>query len=158
VTCSKYNTPSEPLFAQQILPFDKIILQSNLALMHSIHYEYAPPALHKLWPKNNTRSIEYELRNANCYALPRVKYAMFQKFPAYNLTKLWNDYQGTSKLHDNKLTFTLELKKELLSGLNFNLMPPPPLSPAFPLPFPSPSSSPPLPHPLPPLSHRAGPL
>ena len=41
-----------PLFAKhKILPLNKIILKAKLPLMHSIHYNYAPPSLKHMGQK-----------------------------------------------------------------------------------------------------------
>ncbi len=65
ITKSVYNAPTANIFSDlKILPLDKLILQSNLSLMHSIHHEYAPVALLNLWPKNADRNTDYELRTS----------------------------------------------------------------------------------------------
>ena len=102
--------------------------------MHSIHNKYAPPSLHNLWPKNSDRDLAIELRNASNYIIPKHNYAFFTRFPAYTLPKLWNDYNGTSKLHDNPFTFKICLKKELQNSDSYTTNPnQPPLIPIPPL-------------------------
>jgi hypothetical protein len=56
VTGSAYNEHTKPLFLQHaILPFDKLILQSQLTFMHSIEYKYAPSSFNLVWIKNSER-------------------------------------------------------------------------------------------------------
>ncbi len=44
MTGSAYNAHTSPLFLQhEILPFDKLFLQSQLSFMHAVEYQYAPP-------------------------------------------------------------------------------------------------------------------
>ncbi len=147
ITKSNYNAPTQTLFENlNILPLDKIITYSNLTIMHSIHNKYSPPSMFNLWPKNSDRNTAFELRNANNYATPQVKYSFFTRFPAYTMPLLWNNYKGTAKLHDNPTTFKICLKNELLGTL--------PISLPIPLPLPPP---PPPPSPPPKVMPRPGP-
>jgi hypothetical protein len=56
----------------QILPYEKIILQACLKLMHGIHYKYAPASFTHTW----TLSQDYNnknnrnLHNENLYSIP----------------------------------------------------------------------------------------
>ena len=127
ISKNDYGASTEPIFKElNLLPLDKIILKSNLSMFHSIHHQYAPPALHNLWPKNAARNLEHELRNANCYYMPKINYSITNRFPFYNLPKIWNNYQGSSKLHSNRTTFSISLLNELKND------PPPPSSPPLP--------------------------
>jgi hypothetical protein len=45
-------------YNNNILPFEKLILQSKLLFMHAIEYSYAPPAFSDAWTKNNTRDLD----------------------------------------------------------------------------------------------------
>jgi hypothetical protein len=68
MTNSAYNAHTKPLFNQHaILPFEKLILQSQLSFMHAIEYKYAPPSFSATWPKNQDREQAVNLRNANDY-------------------------------------------------------------------------------------------
>ena len=113
-----------------------------------------PPALHKLWPKKANRNLDHELRNTNCYYIPRPIYAMINKFPLYNFPKLCNTYQGTSKLQPNRFTFLKSLKNELHSDI---IKPPPTFPSPRTMPGPCPSGQPWL-NSLVPLVPRSGPV
>ena len=116
ITNSPYHAHTEPLFTKlNILPLAKIITSSNLSLMHSTHFSYAPISTRNLWPRNEARNIGIQLRNSNNYSLPKCNYSFFSKFPAYTLPLLWNTYPGTSILQPNKTTFLTSLKNELLN-------------------------------------------
>jgi hypothetical protein len=52
MTNSTYNAHTMPLFIHHaILPFDKLIIQSQLNFMHAIEYKYAPPSFDDTWQK-----------------------------------------------------------------------------------------------------------
>jgi hypothetical protein len=56
MTGSNYNAHTRPLFLQHaILPFDKLIIQSQLNFMHAIEYKFAPASFNNVWVKNNER-------------------------------------------------------------------------------------------------------
>jgi len=112
-TNSNYTAHTAPLFKQLgILPYNKLITQSNLHIMHSAHFKYAPAPFHNLWPTNLSRNLTQSLRNTDEYWVPRANYTFFTRFPAYNLAKLWNE-TGVVKLHQNPTTFKIALKHEL---------------------------------------------
>ena len=91
VTNSSYHAHTAPLFAKhKILPLNKIILQAKLHLMHSIHYNYAPPTLKYMCQKNSSRAISHNLRNQDDYTIPRANYTFFTRFPLYTLPIAWN--------------------------------------------------------------------
>jgi hypothetical protein len=76
MTNSNYNAHTKPLFIQHaILPFDKLITQSQLNFMHAIEYKYAPPSFENIWIKNRDRDPKVNLRNADNYYItrPRMK-------------------------------------------------------------------------------------
>ena len=58
VTKSKKYEHTGPIFkAIDVLPFEKLMLQSKLLFMHSIHYGYAPDSFRNLFIKNNNRDV-----------------------------------------------------------------------------------------------------
>jgi hypothetical protein len=68
---SAYKSHTKPIFIQHfILPYPKIIVQSQLLFMHAIEYKYAPASFTNIWQKNNECNPAINLRNANDYYLP----------------------------------------------------------------------------------------
>jgi hypothetical protein len=62
---STYYAHTNPIFAQhQILPYDLLIKQSQLSLMHSIHNKLAPASFRNIWQTNAERAPDLNLRNA----------------------------------------------------------------------------------------------
>jgi hypothetical protein len=55
----------------EILPFNKMIEQSNLIFMHSIEFNYAPRAFANSWIKHNEGNTGHELEYPN--TLPNVE-------------------------------------------------------------------------------------
>ena len=118
VTNSAYNAHTVPLFLElNILPFNKLIQQSQLLFMHAIEYKYAPPSFNNTWIKNGDREPEIELRNANDFYLPLPRTQTFKKSTFYALPSAWNDLPQSLKLQPNKITFKWALKAHLLSDL-----------------------------------------
>jgi len=117
-TNSSYRAHTEPLLAQHnILPYRDMILQAQLQIMHSIHYQYAPEILESMWQQNNQRNIAHALRNAADYTIPRANNAQFTRSPSYTFAKAWNE-ASTSKHHANPTTFKIALRDELLRKHN----------------------------------------
>ena len=70
VSKSKKLDPTGPLFKEiDVLPFEKLMLQSKLLFMHAVHNDYAPAPFKHVFVKNNTRDVTYELRNAGAYCM-----------------------------------------------------------------------------------------
>ena len=115
ITKSKSNEHTGPLFlANKILPFEKLMSQSKLLFMHSIHYEYAPKSFHNIFTKNLSREINYELRNADAYLVPAARIKLFKKFPLYTFPTGWNEV-GIFAYYSNRITFSIALKEHLFS-------------------------------------------
>jgi len=116
---SSYNVHTLPIFIEHsILPFDKLILQAQLTFMHAIEYKYAPPSFDNIWPKNNMREHERDLRNANDFYLPVPRTETFKKSTYYALPSAWNDLSPYIKFQQNKITFKWALKAHLLEELS----------------------------------------
>jgi hypothetical protein len=117
INCKKYNDHTAPIFKRlKILPYEQIIRQAKLKMMHSVTYNYAPPSFRNIWPRNIERNIEYDLRNNNMYTVPNPRIEQFKKSPLYSFAKLWNDLNDI-KLQQNKKTFQIALKDYLLSEI-----------------------------------------
>ena len=89
---------------------------SKLTFMHSIFYEYAPISFRHIWPKNNMRNNDHNLRNANDFTLPNPRLELFKRFPIYSLPLEWNQ-AGVLTLYENRVTFRHALKEQLFSEL-----------------------------------------
>jgi hypothetical protein len=118
MTGSSYNAHTKPLFLQHaILPFDKLIIQSQLNFMHAIEYKYAPASFDNVWTKNSEREPAVNLRNANDYYLPLPRTEAFKKSIAYSMPFTWNELQPEIKYQENAITFKLALKAHLLESI-----------------------------------------
>jgi sarcosine oxidase/L-pipecolate oxidase len=118
MTGSSYNAHTKPLFLQHaILPFDKLIIQSQLHFMHAIEYKYAPASFDNVWIKNSDREPAVNLRNANDYYLPLPRTEAFKKSIAYALPSTWNELQPEIKYQENAITFKWALKAHLLESI-----------------------------------------
>ena len=146
VTNSSYHAHTAPLFAKhKILPLNKIILQAKLHLMHSIHYNYAPPTLKYMCQKNSARAISHNLRNQDDYTIPRANYTFFTRFPLFTLPTAWNS-AGIVTFYNNTTTFKIALLNELHESNESCVLNQPLPIPNLPLPSQSQQ------HPPPPLS------
>jgi hypothetical protein len=118
MTGSAYNSHTKPLFIQHnILPFPKLILQSQLTFMHAIEYNYAPSSFRNTWQKNSEREPAINLRNANDYFIPMPRTETFKKSTYYALPSAWNDLAIEIKYQENKITFKWALKAHLMEDL-----------------------------------------
>ena len=114
VTKSKVNECTAPLFkANKILPFDLLCLQAKLLFMHSIHYNYAPPSFNGMFPTNQTRNIEHNLRNQHEFVVPACRIEWFKKFPLITFPLAWNNL-GEIGFQFNRTTFHFALKHHLI--------------------------------------------
>ena len=118
MTGSAYNAHTTPLFLQhEILPFDKLVLQSQLSFMHAVEYKYAPPSFENTWIKNSDREPAILLRNANDYYLPLPRTEAFKKSTYYSIPHAWNELAPEIKFQQNAITFKWALKAHLLESL-----------------------------------------
>ncbi len=117
MTNSHNNAHTNPLFYNNILPFDKLITQNKLLFMHSIAYDYAPPTFDNTWIKNAQRDTGYELRNQDFFILPQVRIESFRKYPIYALPMEWNNLDDHIRYQHNRTTFKTALFHYLLGTL-----------------------------------------
>ena len=114
ITLSGYRDHTEPLFKRlRIMPFRKLIYNSQMTIMHSIHHKYSPESLHNIFPSNNNRNLGYELRNNEDYSIPRIRFEYLRNFPLYSFPSTWNsapDY----KILAHPLSFKIALRNEIL--------------------------------------------
>jgi len=116
---STYYAHTNPIFAQhQILPYDLLIKQSQLSLMHSLHNKLAPASFRNIWQTNAERAPDLNLRNASDYHIIQPRIEFFKKSPLYALPNEWNNLSPFIKLHTNKTTFKWALKAHLLEMLD----------------------------------------
>ena len=52
-----------------ILPYDKIVKQEKLKLMHVVYYKYAPKTFVYVWHTNDIRELDNNLRNMDDFTL-----------------------------------------------------------------------------------------
>ena len=64
ISGAKYRDHTEELFLNQnILPFEKLIIQSKLLFMHAIYYKYSHCSFDGIWSKNSELNPNLNLRN-----------------------------------------------------------------------------------------------
>jgi hypothetical protein len=118
MTGSAYNAHTAPLFLfHNILPYEKLIIFSQLNFMHSVEYGYAPRSFENTWVKNNNRDVNRELRNANDFELTQPRTETFKKSTFYSPPNEWNNLIPEIKFQQNKTTFKWALKAHLLEDL-----------------------------------------
>jgi hypothetical protein len=70
ISKAHYNAHTTPLLlANQVLPFDKLIMLHRLLVMHSIAYDNAPSTFENTLTKNNTRNTGHNLRNQDFFTI-----------------------------------------------------------------------------------------
>ncbi len=85
--------------------------------MHSIVNKYSPKSLHNTFQQNDQRDINQDLRNANDYSVPFPRIELFKKSLLFSLPTAWNNLTAL-KLHQNKTTFIIALKDDLINSLH----------------------------------------
>jgi hypothetical protein len=85
--------------------------------MHSIEYNYAPPAFSNTWGKNTARDLEYNLRNADLFITPNVRIELFRKNPLVALPVAWNELGIEFRLQHNRTTFKIALTDHILDQM-----------------------------------------
>ncbi len=120
VTGSAYNDHTKPLFLQHaILPFDKLILQSQLTFMHSIEYKFAPSWFNLVWIKNSEREPLINLRNADDYYLPMPRTEAFKNLLHMHCHSIGMNYSlKFNTYQENPITFKWALKAHLLESIS----------------------------------------
>ena len=138
---AKSREPSTPLFHKlKILPYNLLQKQAKLHFMHSVEYKYAPKTFQGTWQKNEARNLNYELRNNDLFTIPKINLVSLNNIPFFSYPAEWNSL-GDLRFQNNKLTFQINLKYNLLEELSPAIPyipPPPPLPPPHPLPLPPP--------------------
>ena len=81
--------------------------------MHSIHYNYAPPSFNGMFPTNQTRNIEHNLRNQHEFVVPACRIEWFKKFPLITFPLAWKNL-GEIGFQFNRTTFHFALKDHLI--------------------------------------------
>ena len=115
ITKSRYTAPTSQLFAQlKILPLEHLITLNKGILIHSIYYKTSPPSLHGIWPTNQQRGIDRDLRDAHQLYIPFARTDHVKRLPYFSFPKTWNDLPDC-KLSNNTTTFKISLKSHLLS-------------------------------------------
>jgi hypothetical protein len=117
ITKSPYNAHTNDLFYHTgILPFEKIIKQSQLLFMHAIFNTYAPPSFDNTWITHAHAQPDLNLCNANEFILPNPRTEHFKKSPLYALPLTWNT-AGDITSHTNRTTFKIAAKNMLFDEL-----------------------------------------
>jgi hypothetical protein len=115
---SKPSTHTSPLFLNShILPFEKLVLLNKHLFMHAIAFNYAPSSFTNTWIKNNSRELEYQLRNQDLFVIPPFRIELFRKIPLYSLPHSWNELPDSLRYQHNRTTFKIALTDHLFSNL-----------------------------------------
>jgi hypothetical protein len=81
ITKGRYNAHTGPLFKlHNILPYDKIRLQSELHLMRAVEYKYAPSSFDDILTTNAARHADHDIKNNELYNLPLIDWNYLEKF------------------------------------------------------------------------------
>jgi hypothetical protein len=116
VAGAKYNANTAPIFFDlKILPYEKLTKQFICKFMHCIEYMYKHESFYDYWPLNNNRILNYDLRNNNMRNVQRVNFDQLKNCPLFNFPKIWNNLDVNLRLHQNPMTFHIELQNSLFN-------------------------------------------
>ena len=76
------------------------MFESKMKFMHAIYNNTAKPSFSNVWPKNNNRDQQYDLRNLDNFIIPKPRFEGFKKYPHYSFAKVWNE-SGDLRLYTN---------------------------------------------------------
>ena len=76
--------------------------------MHTIYYNYAPPAFNNTWTTYAQRNITHNPRNDSCFYLAFPRIELFKKLPIYSMAAAWNNL-GDLRFQYNRVTFRFGL-------------------------------------------------
>ena len=99
--------------------------------MQSVEYKYAPKTFLNIWQKNEARNLNYELRNNDPFIIPKINLASrYSNIHYFSYPSEWNSL-GDLRFQNNKITFQINLKHNLLEELSPSTpyIPPPPHHP-----------------------------
>ncbi len=85
--------------------------------MHAIAFNYAPSSFTNTWIKNNSRELEYQLRNQDLFVIPPFRIELFRKIQLYSLPHSWNELPDSLRYQHNRTTFKIALTDHLFSNL-----------------------------------------
>ena len=119
-----YNAHTEPLFKKSgILPLETLVEFFNLKFFHNFIHNELPISFANLWMRNEDRRNEdrMNLRNNQDYFIPSSRLTSTEKFPLYNLPRLWCNFEDQNiKQTPTKNLFNIRLKIHFLDKLKNN--------------------------------------
>ena len=124
ITNSSYNDHTEPLFKRKgILPLFDLIKLSKIKFMYDYRNNLVPKSFDQVWIRNVDRTQAYHnLRlTSNEFYVDISRYKMYESFPKYSFSKLWNDLEDALKSIESRKFFINALKTHLLGQLNYNI-------------------------------------
>jgi hypothetical protein len=89
---------------------------SNLKFMYCIVNNRLPFSFNEMWISNIVRNPALQLRNAEDFYVPALRFETVKRFPFFTFPKLWND-EPASKNTPSKKTFSASLKSALLATI-----------------------------------------
>jgi hypothetical protein len=114
VAGANFNANTAPLFYDlKVLPYEKMLKQFICKFMHAVEYSYRHESFYDYWPLNNQRILNYDLRNNNMRNVQRINYDQLKNCPLFSFPKVWNDLTVNLRLHQNPMTFHIELQNSL---------------------------------------------
>jgi len=123
VSHSKYNEHTEPIFKTlRILPFESLVLYSNLKIMFQFKNNLLPQSFSNVWSTNAIRradNFEIVLRNQQNFNIPFIRLQFSANSPIIKMPQLWENFEDNDiKLIRNKAEFCIKLKKYLIDKLS----------------------------------------
>ena len=107
---AKFNAHTEPLFYNSsILPFNELIIEQKLVLLHPIMHNYSKNNL-EFQKLSNVQVHNYPLRNCHDFHVPRTLSTRLCKMPFFDLPKVWNSIDDEIKKISLKKTFKSQIK------------------------------------------------
>ncbi len=95
-----------PLFLNShFLPFEKLVILNNHLFIHSITFNYAALSFTDTWKKDDSREIEYQLRNQDLFVILPFRIEQFRKIPLFSLLQSWKELPNS--LRSNQSTFKI---------------------------------------------------
>jgi hypothetical protein len=103
----------------EILPLEQIIEFSSCLFMFDYLHGNLPASFDLHWIENwRANENNYELRNANNFHIPRVRYKYLDTHPLFNFSRLWNNLPLNLKSINERSRFEKSLQEFLFEKLS----------------------------------------
>jgi hypothetical protein len=97
------------------------LVSSKIVYLGNCHSRIGCSRAHSfsnIWTKNNTRELDYDLRNQDEYSVPFIRIEQFRRNPLVSLPMAWSELCDELRFQRNRTTFKIALNNYLFEQIN----------------------------------------